>query len=159
MTADTLDRPSGATHRNAHIADAINGVLADSYVVMIKTQAVHWNVTGPLFKAVHDLTEEQYTDLFEAIDVLAERVRALGELAPKSFAQMQETARLSEETETRDATGMVAALATDHSSLADRFRDLADLAGENHDGATEDLANGRMATHEKAAWMLKALIQ
>ncbi|MEP1209901.1 MAG: DNA starvation/stationary phase protection protein [Rhizobiaceae bacterium] len=156
MTTD-IEASNLKLNRNQNIARALSGVLADTYILMVKTQTVHWNVMGPLFKSVHDLSEEQYNDLFLAIDAIAERIRALGEFTPRSFAEMQNSARLVEETDPQDAKRMLASLSDDHSVLAEQFRDLAELAGERSDGATEDLANARMAFHEQATWMLNAL--
>lgn len=152
-----IDQPQTGISANAGIATALNGVLADSVVLMLKTQSCHWNVVGPLFQPIHELTEGQYRDLFEAIDTLAERIRALGEFAPVSFTDMLAHAELSEEERLRPASGMLAQLIDDHESLARRLRNVAALAGEHGDGATEDLANARMAFHEKAAWMLRAI--
>ena len=145
--------------KNASIAEALTAVLADTYNLMFRTQTTHWNATGPLFKSVHDLTDEQYNDLFQAIDALAERIRALGSKTPYSLDELQGFARTSSTTKELNATSMVSTLAADHAALAERFRDLADLAGDHRDGATEDLANARMAFHEQAAWMLEALIE
>lgn len=140
------------------LSTILTGVLADSYVLMIKSQSYHWNVVGPLFQPIHDITEKHYRDLFEAIDVIAERVRALGQVAPFSFTDMITHAALDEETEARAAGPMVQQLVDDHEALARRFRLMAESAAGARDGATEDLANGRIAFHEQAAWMLRAII-
>lgn len=147
---------TGVTGR-AEIATALNGVLADTVVLMLKTQGCHWNVVGPMFQPIHELTEAQYRDLFEAVDTIAERIRALGAFAPVSFAEMISHAELSEEEEVRPAAGMLAELIEDHETLTCRLRELAAVAAEREDGATEDLANARMSAHEKALWMLRAI--
>ena len=152
------NEPDTDIKSNARVANGLTGVLADSFVLMIKTQAYHWNVVGPLFVPIHTLTEEQYTDLFGAIDVIAERIRALGHVAPMSFADLSGQASLTEETATRSAGEMVAQLVSDHEAVVRRLRELAAAAADLGDGATEDLANGRMAFHEKAIWMLAAII-
>ncbi|MEM6358067.1 MAG: DNA starvation/stationary phase protection protein [Pseudomonadota bacterium] len=151
------DAPKTGIANRPSVANALTGVLADSYVLMVKTQGYHWNVVGPLFKPIHDLTEEHYRDLFEAIDTLAERVRTLGEVAPMAFTDMLADAALSEEESERSAGCMIGQLISDHETLARRMRDLAQLAAESRDGATEDLANSRMAFHEEAVWMLRAI--
>lgn len=156
-TTPSADRPETGIEGRRRIATALCGVLADTTLLMIKTQGYHWNVVGPLFQPIHEITETQYRDLFAAIDDLAERVRALGELAPGSFTDMIAHARLVEEDGAPDAPAMLSRLIADHETLARRFRDVAGLAAEHGDGATEDMANGRMAVHEKAIWMLRAV--
>ncbi|TMV09887.1 DNA starvation/stationary phase protection protein [Ruegeria sediminis] len=143
--------------KNAWIANAITEVLCDSVLLMVKTQGYHWNVVGPLFLPIHELTERQYRDLFEAIDTLAERIRALGQIAPISVTDMISQSRLTEEETVRDAHGMIKQLISDNESLARRLRETAALAARHGDGATEDLMNARMAKHEEAIWMLKAI--
>jgi len=143
--------------REQAIADALLGVLGDSLVLLHKTQGYHWNVVGPLFRPLHELTEQQYESLFEAIDVLAERIRALGQLAPSSMSDMLSHADLVEETETRSAEQMIVQLIADNEALVRRLRETAGCAAEHNDGATEDLMNARMAEHEKAIWMLRAI--
>lgn len=140
------------------LATSLTGVLADSFVLMIKTQSYHWNVVGPLFQPLHEMTEAQYRDVFEAIDEIAERIRALGEVAPLSFTDLISHASLAEETRAKTAASMVAQLVSDHEALARRFRDLGAEAAGAGDGVTEDLANSRMAFHEKTAWMLRSVI-
>jgi starvation-inducible DNA-binding protein len=126
-------------------------------VLMIKTQGYHWNVVGPLFKPIHELTEDQYGKLFEAIDVIAERIRALGHIAPVAFTDVLSHAELHEEDKARSARGMVAQLIADNETLVRRLRETAEIASEAGDGATEDLMNSRMAEHEKAIWMLRSI--
>lgn len=157
-TKTDIESPATGVESKRLISNALTGVLADSFVLMIKSQSYHWNVVGPLFQPIHEMTEAQYRDLFEAIDVLAERIRALGQVAPLSFTDMIVHAELDEETEQRSAAQMIGRLVADHETLARRFRALGVAASDAGDGATEDLANSRMAFHEKAAWMLRAVI-
>ncbi|MEO1492011.1 MAG: DNA starvation/stationary phase protection protein [Pseudomonadota bacterium] len=156
----TPDRemPETGIENRTKVANGLTGVLADSYVLMVKTQGYHWNIVGPLFQPIHELTEKHYNDLFEAIDIMAERVRALGDVAPMSFTDMLSHAALSEEEAKRSGDFMVRQLISDHETLTRRMRDLAELASESRDGATEDLANSRMAFHEEAVWMLRAIV-
>lgn len=140
------------------IAEALAGVLGDSQILLVKTQAVHWNIAGPLFTSVHALTEEQYSELFEAIDEIAERIRALGHLAPSSIATMLKGANLSETEDLGNAATMIQTLITDNEALVRQLRDVATLASDHRDGATEDLMNARMAAHEKSIWMLRSLL-
>ncbi|MGB7241322.1 MAG: DNA starvation/stationary phase protection protein [Sulfitobacter sp.] len=139
------------------VASALMGALGDSLVLLYKTQGYHWNVIGPLFQPIHELTERQYAALFAAVDKLAERIRALGHIAPFSMADMISHAQLSEEDTARNAQGMVEQLASDNETLVRRLLETAAIAAEHGDGATEDLMNARMADHEEAIWMLRAI--
>lgn len=145
-------------NKNAWIANEVTEILCDSMLLMIKTQGCHWNVVGPLFLPIHELTERQYRDLFEAIDTLAERIRALGHVAPISFTDMVSQAKLTEEETVKDAHGMIKQLITDNETVARKLRETATLASRHGDGATEDLMNTRMAKHEEAVWMLKSIV-
>ena len=152
------EKPETGIESRRVLADGLCGVLADSVVLMIKAQTYHWNVVGPLFDAIHRMTEEQYRDLFEAIDDIGERVRALGHVAPCSFVDLLSHAELEEETRPRDASTIVQQLVDDHETIARRYRELAAQAAGAGDGVTEDLSNSRMAAHEKFAWMLRSTI-
>lgn len=139
--------------RNAKpVAEALADVLNDTYALVIKTHTYHWNVTGPLFFAVHNLTEEQYNDMFAAADVIAERIRALGKMAS---VNVSDTAKSAEEAPTADE--MVNDLLSDHEKLAERMHALVETAESENDPATADLATERAAFHEKTAWMLRSL--
>lgn len=138
-------------------AKGLAGVLADTYSLLIKTHAVHWNVEGPMFFAVHNLTETQYNDLFAAADVIAERIRALGHLTPTSPTDLLAGSVVSDIKSQQTAPAMCDSLATDHSKVAKRLHDVIEAAEEARDPVTADLATGRAAFHEKAAWMLRAL--
>ena len=140
------------------LAGHLSQVLADSMMLMIKTQVYHWNVVGPLFKPIHDLTEEQYNDLFAAADEIAERIRALGFPAPVSFTDLIPKTNLLEESGMRSAHDMLAQLVDDHEKIVRNIRESAELAEEFNDFVTHDLLVERMAVHEKAIWMLRAMI-
>ena len=163
MTQQVLSpMPQPADHetgvdKSVWIANGLTGVLSDSVVLMVKTQGYHWNITGPMFLPIHEITEKLYTDLFEAIDVIAERIRALGELAPMSVTDMISDARLTEEDTRRSAQGMVEQLISDNETLVRHLREVAAVAARHGDGATEDLMNARMSSHEKAIWMLRSI--
>lgn len=139
------------------VATGLANVLADTYRLVFKTHAYHWNVEGPLFYAVHTLTEAQYEEMFAAADELAERIRALGHLAPMTFAEITEKSKLGDRSGVPTAGVMIADLAADHETIAHRLHALAQLAGKNKDIVTEDMATARSAFHEKAAWMLRSL--
>jgi starvation-inducible DNA-binding protein len=139
------------------VAEALARALADTYLLLLKTHACHWNVEGPLFYGVHVLTEAQYNDLFAATDALAERIRGLGLLAPMSPAEILGGAVEARAPARPSTRAMLEALAEDHTALAKRLHGLFDLAEKHKDPVTADLATRRSAFHEKAAWMLRAL--
>lgn len=141
----------------ASLAQALTACVGDTFTLMVKTQAYHWNVTGPMFRSVHKLTEEQYEDLFEALDVMAERVRALGYPAPVNAADMVGVSGIEEASELPDATTMVRDLAAGHENAAKRFRQAVTQAEDDNDVVTADLLTERITFHEKAIWMLRAL--
>lgn len=138
-------------------AKGLAGVLADTYSVLIKTHAVHWNVEGPMFFAVHNLTETQYNDLFAAADVIAERIRALGHLTATSPSDLLAGSVVADTKSPQTAPAMCDGLASDHSKIAKRLHDVIEAAETARDPVTADLATARAAFHEKAAWMLRAL--
>ena len=131
-------------------------VLADTFTLYVKTHGYHWNVTGPHFRSLHLMFEEQYNALFAATDDLAERMRALGDTAPGSMAEMLELSSLQDHEPTDDAMQMVRNLQRDHEAIAATIRPLSEAADEAGDGATADLYNGRMEFHEESAWMLRS---
>ena len=139
------------------IATGLSDVLADTYRLIFKTHAYHWNVEGPLFYSVHNLTEEQYEEMFQAADVLAERVRALGRLAPSQLSAIMEASVIEDKSDLPSAGDMCEDLAADHERVAHRFHALVKLSDDRNDPVTDDLATARSGFHEKAAWMLRAL--
>lgn len=139
------------------MADALAGSLADTVVLMLKTQVVHWNVVGPTFYGLHKLTEGQYQDLFAAADELAERIRALGFPAPLNSKKLASLAHLGEEKELRSTRAMIGQLASDNETVARDMREVAKHAEEVDDLVTHDMLTARMAYHEKAAWMLRSI--
>jgi starvation-inducible DNA-binding protein len=138
------------------IADALTSVLADTYRLVFKTHAYHWNVEGPLFFSIHHLTEEQYQDMFQAADELAERIRALGQLAPMKLSEITDASVVKDLDKVPDAKAMVEDLAADHERIAHRMHALVELAEGRKDVVTADMATARSAFHEKSAWMLRA---
>lgn len=139
------------------IAEGLGDVLADTYRLLFKTHAYHWNVEGPLFYSVHELTEKQYLDLFEAADTIAERMRALGMLAPFTLKKIMEDSVVKDTDKVPSTREMLEDLSSDHERISKRFTALSEMADERHDPTTADLCNGRGAFHDKAAWMLRAL--
>ena len=148
-----------ANARNA-VADALNGVLSDTYVLYQKTHAYHWNVTGPQFPVLHAMFETQYRDMWAALDEIAERVRALGSFAPASGRAFASLASIESAEETPPkATDMIKNLLDGHETLIRRARAALESAGAVNDAASEDLLTIRIQTHEKTAWMLRAMTE
>lgn len=141
----------------APIAGALADLLADTYRLTFKTHGCHWNVEGPLFYSIHKLTEEQYEDMFSAADALAERIRALGHLAPTRLPEILERSVVTDPDGKLSAGEMAAELAADHERVAHRLHALVKIAEDQKDDVTADLAIARSAFHEKAAWMLRAI--
>ncbi len=139
------------------IANGLADVLADTYRLVFKTHAYHWNVEGPAFYSMHKLTEEQYENMFAAADTLAERIRALGHLAPSRMDEILNRSKIKDASGELSAGGMAQDLAASHERIAHRLHALAELASSRRDIVTEDLATARSAFHEQAAWMLRAL--
>ncbi|WP_084127579.1 Dps family protein [Demequina sp. NBRC 110054] len=131
-------------------------VLSDTFTLYVKTQGYHWNVTGPHFRALHLMFEEQYIELRDSADDIAERMRALGSGAPGSLSEFLDHATITDNEPKTDAMAMVMTLAADHETIARLIRPLVDVAEDAGDGATADLLNARLAAHEKTAWMLRS---
>ncbi|TNF19755.1 MAG: DNA starvation/stationary phase protection protein [Rhodobacteraceae bacterium] len=140
------------------LAEAVAGVLTDTYRLVLKSHAYHWNVTGPMFFSVHALTEAQYTEMFAAVDVLAERIRALGKPAMVRLSGLVAGPGGRDPDAGLSAEEMVRDLQADHEALAQRMRALVERAEAVSDPVTADIATTRAAFHEKAAWMLRATV-
>lgn len=140
------------------IADGLSKVLADSYSLYIKTHNYHWNVTGPQFNALHNMFEEQYTELAGALDEIAERIRALGHLAPGSFKEFTELTSIKDADNTLNARGMLLDLVEGQETVARTCRSLIPTVDEAGDDPTADLLTVRMQSHEKTAWMLRSML-
>ncbi len=138
------------------VAEALTGVLTDTYRLILKSHTYHWNVTGPLFFSIHEMTEDHYTDMFAAADVLAERIRALDRHAQVSLAGLTAGTGGQDSDANLSAEDMVRDLLADHEALAQKMRALVLSAEAAGDPVTADLATERAAFHEKAAWMLRA---
>lgn len=140
------------------VCKGLSKLLADSYLLYLKTQNYHWNVTGKMFQSLHALFEEQYQDLAEAVDVIAERIRALGEFAPGSFSQFSKFATIKEENTIPTAEEMIHNLVVGNEAVVTTAREIISLCDEVEDDVTADLMVERMQRHEKNAWMLRSLI-
>ncbi|MEI2300610.1 Dps family protein [Ensifer sp. MJa1] len=140
------------------MAGALSDILAGTYKLVIKSHIYHWNVVGPLFKPLHELTEEHYNALFQATDVIAERIRALGHLAPAKLTEATAFAPSGASVNHTSAADMVADLIADHEAAVRRMRDAGTKADENGDLVTTDMLTDRLDFHEKALWMLRAIV-
>ena len=143
------------------IATALSKFLADSYTLYLKTHNFHWNVTGPMFNALHNMFEAQYTEQWTALDDIAERIRALGYNAPGSYAEFIKLSSIKEEpgaTEAPDWREMVRQLVVGNEAVCRSARKAIDVADDADDEPTEDMLIQRLQTHEKYAWMLRSLL-
>lgn len=140
----------------AKLAGALRAVMGDTYALYVKTHGYHWNVTGPRFKALHDMFMEQYTELWTALDEIAERLRAIGELAPGSTEAILENATIKPDNSHPDAEAMLENLAKGHDMLSSTLKKGLDAAGEVGDDVTVDLFTQRMTVSQKTAWMLRS---
>ena len=137
---------------------ALQAVLADSYTLFLKTQNYHWNVEGPHFQPLHGFFEEIYTDLFEAVDTLAERIRTRNAHAPASFSALSKMSAIQDDEKHMDATSMLKQALKDQETLIQILKDAEDAADEADDLGTEDLLVERLRVHEKTVWMLRAFL-
>jgi len=140
------------------IADGLSNLLADSYTLYLKTHNFHWNVTGPNFASLHVLFEAHYTELAEAVDQIAERIRTLGCQAPGSYKQFSELTCIKEEITVPKAEDMIKQLVEDHEAVAKTAHEVLKIAQESNDEVTVGMAIERMTVHEKTAWMLRSMV-
>lgn len=145
-------------HRKT-IADGLSRLLADSYTLYLKTHNFHWNVTGPLFESLHMMFETQYTELWAAVDEIAERIRALGFIAPGSYAEFAKLTSVKESSGDIAAENMLRQLVEGHETVVRTARDIIPAIEEAKDEATLDLLTGRLHHHEKTAWMLRSMLE
>ena len=141
------------------VCKGLNKLLSDSYILYLKTQNYHWNVTGPMFQSLHLLFENQYQEQAIAVDEIAERIRALGEYAPGSFAAFSKISSIKEESSIPSTEEMIYNLIHGNEAVVTTAREIVSLADECEDDVTSDLMINRMQIHEKNAWMLRSLIK
>lgn len=143
------------------VMNLLNQDLADSYVLLVKTKKYHWDVIGPQFRTLHELWEEQYQELTENIDELAERIRKLGGYPTGTMEGFLKIATLQEHSgEIPSATGMVTQLVTDHEQIIRNLREHLDRCSEEfHDQVSADFLTDLMEKHEEMAWMLRSFIE
>ncbi|MGF0539476.1 Dps family protein [Agrobacterium sp. ES01] len=140
------------------MAKHLTDILGGTYRLTIKSHIYHWNVVGPLFKSIHELTEEHYETLFAAADVIAERIRAIGHLAPVEMGATSSFTPKAGATNHETAREMVADLIADHEAAVKLMRKAGEKAGDAGDLVTEDMLTDRLTFHEKALWMLRAIV-
>ncbi len=155
--ADTLNTGLSAKQR-ADIAASLNKVLADSYALYLKTHGYHWNVRGPNFQSLHVLLEGQYQEEWAALDDIAERIRALGELAPMGYGAFGNLSSLKDGNPENEWEAMLDELKTDNETVIRTLRDAFPVADDAGDEATADLLTQRLQAHEKHAWMIRSTL-
>ncbi|HEV2431325.1 MAG TPA: Dps family protein [Burkholderiales bacterium] len=143
----------------AAIAKGLSRLLADTYVVYLKTHNFHWNVEGPMFQTLHQMFMDQYTEAWNAIDLVAERIRALGHYAPGTYREYLELSRVKETPRVPKAEQMVKLLIEGQEAVVKTAREVLPLAEKADDQPTLDLLTQRMQVHEKNAWMLRSLLK
>ncbi|MCX7946416.1 MAG: DNA starvation/stationary phase protection protein [Hydrogenophilus sp.] len=141
------------------IAEGLAHLLADSFTLYLMTHNFHWNVTGPMFQTLHTMFMEQYTELWNALDEIAERIRALGHTAPGSMAEYLKLTRLKEVEGVPKAEEMIRMLVVGHETVCQTARELVPVVEKAHDEPTLDLLTQRLQVHEKTAWMLRSLLE
>jgi starvation-inducible DNA-binding protein len=141
------------------IAEGLSRLLADSYTLYLKTHNFHWNVTGPQFNTLHLMFEAQYTELALAVDLIAERIRALDHPAPGSYAQYSKLSSIKEETGVPKAKEMIKQLVAGQEAVVRTARGIFPTVEKSNDEPTADFLTQRMQVHEKNAWMLRSLLE
>ena len=148
-----------AEDKRQEIAGGLARMLADTYTLYLKTHNFHWNVTGPMFQTLHLMFETQYTELALAVDLIAERIRALGNPAPGTYAEFIKLSSIKEPQGVPTATEMIKQLVEGQEAVVRTARSVFPVVDEAHDEPTADLLTQRMQLHEKNAWMLRSLLE
>jgi starvation-inducible DNA-binding protein len=141
------------------IAQGLSHLLADTYTLYLKTHNFHWNVKGPMFQTLHLMFETQYNELALAVDLIAERIRALGYPAPGSYAEYSKLSSIKEATGVPAAKKMIAELVAGQEAVVRTARSIFPVVDKANDEPTADLLTQRMQIHEKTAWMLRSLLE
>jgi starvation-inducible DNA-binding protein len=145
--------------KREEIASGLSRVLADTYTLYLKTHNFHWNVTGPMFQTLHLMFEAHYNELALAVDLIAERIRALGFPAPGTYKQFGQLSSVKEEDGVPEAHDMIRRLVEGHETVARTARQVFKAAESAYDQPTCDILTQRMQVHEKTAWMLRSLLE
>ncbi|MFN3715718.1 MAG: Dps family protein [Thiobacillus sp.] len=143
----------------AKIAQGLSRLLADSYTLYLMTHNFHWNVTGPMFNTLHNMFMQQYTEQWNALDIIAERIRALGHPAPGTYSEFAKLASIKEVSGVPKAMDMVKHLVAAQEATARTARSLFPVVGKANDQPTADVLTQRLEVHEKTAWMLRSLME
>ena len=144
----------------AAIAQGLSRLLADTYTLYLTTHNFHWNVTGPMFNSLHAMFMAQYTELWNAVDPIAERIRSLGHVAPGSYAEFGKLASVPDApTQPPKALDMVRVLVEGHEAVARTARSIFPAVERASDEPTADLLTQRLTVHEQTAWMLRSLLE
>lgn len=141
------------------IVEGLSRLLADTYTLYLKTHNFHWNVTGPMFQTLHLMFEQQYSELALAVDLIAERIRALGSPAPGTYAEFSKLSSIKEAAGVPKAQDMIRQLMEGQESVVRTARSIFPVINNAHDEPTADLLTQRMQVHEKNAWMLRSLLE
>ena len=141
------------------IADGLSHLLADSFTLYLKTHNFHWNVTGPMFNTLHVMFMDQYTELWNALDIIAERIRALGIAAPGTYREFARLTVIKESEGVPNATEMIRQLVAGQEAVTKTARGMFAIVDKAGDEPTADLLTQRMQIHEKNAWMLRSLLE
>jgi len=141
------------------IAEGLSHVLADTYTLYLKTHNFHWNVTGPMFQTLHLMFETQYNELALAVDLVAERIRALGYPAPGTYGEYAKLSSIKETSGVPKAEKMIELLVEGQEAMVRTARSIFPLVEKVNDEPTADLLTQRMQVHEKTAWMLRSLLE
>ncbi len=159
-TSPSMDIDIGISKKDrVALADGLARVLADTYTLYLKTHNYHWNVTGPMFQTLHVMFEEHYNEMWVAVDLIAERIRTLGQVAPGTYKSFTKLATIKEEEGVPKALQMVGNLVKGHEQVAKTARKVLPLAEKANDQPTLDLITQRLQVHEKTAWMLRSLLE
>ncbi|WP_288108832.1 Dps family protein [Limnobacter sp.] len=146
--------------QRAAIAQGLSRLLAETYTLYLTTHNFHWNVTGPMFNTLHTMFMGQYTEMWNAVDPIAERIRALGFHAPGSYAEFSKLSTLADApAKPPKALAMVELLAKGHEAIARTAREVFEVVDAANDQPSADILTQRMDIHEKTAWMLRALLE
>lgn len=145
--------------KRASIAEGLSRLLADTYTLYLKTHNFHWNVTGPMFQTLHLMFETQYTELALAVDLIAERIRALGFPAPGTYSEYARLSSIAETPGVPKAKEMIRLLVEGQEAVVRTARSIFPAVDEVNDEPTADLLTQRMQVHEKTAWMLRSLLE
>ncbi len=145
--------------QRAAVGEGLSRLLADTYSLYLQTHNFHWNVTGPFFQSLHTLFEEHYQELAVAVDDIAERIRALGIIAPGTYAEFAKLASIKEVAGNISATEMIERLVESHETVVRTAREILPLAADADDESSVSLISDRLVVHEKTAWMLRSHLE